>query len=39
LEELNRNFHRLRQNAIDAESFDVISGFSALSKKRSKVIG
>jgi preprotein translocase subunit SecA len=32
LEELNRNFHRLRQNAIDEELFDVISGFEALSK-------
>ena len=33
LDELNRNFHRLRQSAIDAELFDVISGFEALSKK------
>ncbi|MFZ2725082.1 MAG: F0F1 ATP synthase subunit gamma [Methylococcaceae bacterium] len=30
LEELQRDFHRLRQNAIDAELFDVISGFEAL---------
>lgn len=29
-EDLNRNFHRLRQNAIDEELFDVISGFEAL---------
>jgi F-type H+-transporting ATPase subunit gamma len=29
-EELNLNFHRLRQNAIDEELFDVISGFEAL---------
>lgn len=32
LEDLNRNFHRLRQSAIDEELFDVISGFEALSK-------
>ncbi len=30
LEELTRNFHRLRQSGIDAELFDVISGFEAL---------
>ncbi len=30
LEELNRTFHRLRQNRIDEELFDVISGFEAL---------
>jgi F-type H+-transporting ATPase subunit gamma len=30
LDELNRDFHRLRQNVIDAELFDVISGFEAL---------
>jgi F-type H+-transporting ATPase subunit gamma len=30
LEELNRTFHRLRQSSIDAELFDVISGFEAL---------
>jgi F-type H+-transporting ATPase subunit gamma len=30
LEELNRSFHRLRQSGIDAELFDVISGFEAL---------
>lgn len=30
LEELQRDFHHLRQNAIDAELFDVISGFEAL---------
>ena len=33
LEELNRTFHRLRQNDIDEELFDVISGFEALSAK------
>lgn len=32
LEDLNRDFHRLRQSAIDEELFDVISGFEALSK-------
>ncbi len=31
LEELNRTFHRLRQNGIDEELFDVISGFESLS--------
>ena len=30
LEDLNRNFHRLRQNGIDEELFDVVSGFEAL---------
>ena len=30
LEDLNRTFHRLRQNGIDEELFDVISGFEAL---------
>lgn len=30
LEDLKANFHRLRQSAIDAELFDVISGFEAL---------
>lgn len=28
---LNESFHRLRQTGIDAELFDVISGFEALS--------
>jgi F-type H+-transporting ATPase subunit gamma len=32
LEDLNRSFHRLRQNGIDEELFDVVSGFEALSK-------
>ena len=31
LEDLSRTFHRLRQNDIDEELFDVISGFEALS--------
>lgn len=30
LEELNATFHRLRQNGIDEELFDVISAFEAL---------
>ncbi len=30
LEDLSRNFHRLRQNGIDEELFDVIAGFEAL---------
>jgi F-type H+-transporting ATPase subunit gamma len=30
LEDLNRTFHRLRQDSIDEELFDVISGFEAL---------
>jgi len=33
LEDLNGTFHRLRQSGIDAELFDVISGFEALSVK------
>ena len=33
LEDLNRTFHRLRQDGIDEELFDVISGFEALSAK------
>jgi len=31
LEDLNRTFHRIRQEAIDEELFDVVSGFEALS--------
>ena len=30
LEDLNRSFHRSRQNGIDEELFDVVSGFEAL---------
>jgi F-type H+-transporting ATPase subunit gamma len=30
LEDLNRIFHRIRQEAIDEELFDVVSGFEAL---------
>jgi F-type H+-transporting ATPase subunit gamma len=32
LEELRRSFHRLRQETIDEELFDVISGYEALAK-------
>jgi F-type H+-transporting ATPase subunit gamma len=31
LQELSRSFHRIRQESIDEELFDVISGFKALS--------
>ncbi len=31
LEELNRRFHRIRQESIDEELFDVISGYEAMS--------
>jgi F-type H+-transporting ATPase subunit gamma len=30
LEDLNQNFHQLRQSSIDAELFDVIAGFEAM---------
>jgi len=35
LEDLNRNFHRLRQSDIDEELFDVISGFEAMAGGKS----
>jgi F-type H+-transporting ATPase subunit gamma len=34
LEDLNRTFHRLRQDGIDEELFDVVSGFEALSAQK-----
>ncbi len=34
LENLHDAFHRLRQNSIDNELFDVISGYEALSKEK-----
>ena len=34
LEDLNQNFHRLRQGNIDEELFDVIAGFESLSANR-----
>ncbi len=30
LADLNSKYHRLRQNTIDEELFDVVSGFEAL---------
>jgi F-type H+-transporting ATPase subunit gamma len=33
LEDLNRAFHRMRQDGIDEELFDVVSGFEALTAK------
>jgi F-type H+-transporting ATPase subunit gamma len=33
LQELTRGYHRVRQSGIDAELFDVISGFGALSTR------
>ena len=38
LDDLNRKFHRLRQEDIDEELFDVIAGFEALTRKKSKPI-
>jgi F-type H+-transporting ATPase subunit gamma len=34
LEDLNRKFHRIRQESIDEELFDVISGFEAIGAGR-----
>jgi F-type H+-transporting ATPase subunit gamma len=34
LEGLNRAYHRIRQEAIDEELFDVVSGYEALSRKK-----
>jgi F-type H+-transporting ATPase subunit gamma len=34
LEELSRSFHQLRQQTIDEELFDVISGYESMPKKR-----
>jgi F-type H+-transporting ATPase subunit gamma len=34
LEELNRTFHRVRQESIDEELFEVISGYEALAQRR-----
>jgi F-type H+-transporting ATPase subunit gamma len=34
LEDLNRTFRRVRQESIDEELFDVISGFEALTGPR-----
>ena len=35
LQDLNENFHRIRQSGIDAELFDVVSGFDALTEPAS----
>jgi F-type H+-transporting ATPase subunit gamma len=34
LDELENEFHRLRQSSIDEELFDVVSGFEAMKKER-----
>jgi len=36
LEDLNRTYHRIRQEAIDEELFDVVSGYEALTGKRAR---
>ncbi|MBA3829311.1 MAG: F0F1 ATP synthase subunit gamma [Taibaiella sp.] len=35
-DELNRSYHRIRQDSIDEELFDVISGFEALKKDKKR---
>ena len=35
LEDLNRRYHRVRQESIDEELFDVIAGYEAMAKKKS----
>ena len=37
LQDLNRDFHRIRQESIDEELFDVISGFEALKSSKHHV--
>ncbi len=37
LEDLNREFHRVRQESIDEELFDVVSGFEALTGRSNHV--
>jgi F-type H+-transporting ATPase subunit gamma len=39
LEDLNLEFHRIRQESIDEELFDVVSGFEALAKPRHPIVG
>jgi F-type H+-transporting ATPase subunit gamma len=34
LDELNRSFHRMRQESIDEELFDLIAGYESLSRHR-----
>jgi F-type H+-transporting ATPase subunit gamma len=36
LETLHGTFHRIRQAGIDEELFDVIAGFEALSKRKTR---
>ena len=36
LDDLNKEYHRLRQSSIDEELFDVVSGFEALKKESTK---
>ena len=38
LDDLDRKFHRLRQEGIDEELFDVIAGFEALTRKKFKPV-
>jgi F-type H+-transporting ATPase subunit gamma len=33
LDDLNRTFHRVRQESIDEELFDVIAGYEALAPR------
>jgi F-type H+-transporting ATPase subunit gamma len=35
-EKLNRTLHRIRQESIDEELFDVVSGFEALTAREAK---
>jgi F-type H+-transporting ATPase subunit gamma len=35
-DELNKSYHRIRQDSIDEELFDVISGFEALKKDKKR---
>lgn len=37
LEDLNLEFHRIRQESIDEELFDVVSGFEALAKQSRRI--
>jgi len=39
LEELNRTFHRVRQESIDEELFEVIAGYESLTRQRPPALG
>jgi F-type H+-transporting ATPase subunit gamma len=39
LEDLNRKYNSVRQESIDEELFDVVSGFEALTGKRKQQSG